>query len=206
MSPRPEPRRGAYGETRRPTIVDRFGVWLSRRQILRWVPSFEGKRVGDFGCGFHATFARTVLDAAARVVLVDVALAGDLRTHPKVVALAAPLEEALAALEDASLDVVLCTSVLEHLWEPLDALRHFHRLLAPGGSCLLNVPSWQGKRWLELSAFTFKLSPAEEMNDHKMYYDVKDLWPLLVRAGFVPENIRCFSHKLGLNTFAVCTK
>ena len=42
------------------------------------------------------------------------------------------------------------------------------------------------------------------MDDHKAYYDVKDFWPLLVRAGFRPSNIRCFSHKFGLNTFAVC--
>jgi hypothetical protein len=25
-----------------------------------------------------------------------------------------------------------------------------------------------------------------------------------VRAGFLPSQLRCFSHKLGLNTFAVC--
>jgi hypothetical protein len=42
------------------------------------------------------------------------------------------------------------------------------------------------------------------MDDHKMYYDERDLWPLLVRAGFAPSHIRCFSHKFGLNTFAVC--
>jgi hypothetical protein len=29
---------------------------------------------------------------------------------------------------------------------------------------------------------------------------------MLVLAGFLPSNIRCFSHKFGLNTFAVCTK
>ena len=37
-----------------------------------------------------------------------------------------------------------------------------------------------------------------------MYYDVRDLWPLLVAAGFRPSQIDCFSHKFGLNTFAVC--
>jgi len=37
-----------------------------------------------------------------------------------------------------------------------------------------------------------------------MYYDVADLWPLLVRAGFKPSHIRCFSHKFGLNVFAAC--
>ena len=199
-------RASSFGQGYQPTVVDRFGVWLSRRQILRWMPSFEHKRVGDFGCGYHASFARSLLDSAAELVLVDVAIADDLQAHPKVRAVPAPLAEALPSLADASLDVVVCTSVLEHLWEPLEALRQFHRILTPGGACLLNVPSWQGKRWLELSAFKLKLSPAEEMNDHKMYYDVKDLWPLLVRAGFLPERIRCFHHKFGLNTFAVCSK
>jgi len=45
---------------------------------------------------------------------------------------------------------------------------------------------------LEYSAFRLGFSPAEEMDDHKCYYDVKDFWPLLVRAGFRPSDIRCF--------------
>src|SRR6185369_9442997 len=87
---------------------------------------------------------------------------------------------------------------------PLGALRQLRRLLAPGGTCLINVPSWKGKRYLELAAFKLGVSPASEMDDHKMYYDVRDLWPLLVQAGFLPSRIRCFSHKFGLNTFAAC--
>lgn len=201
-----EARDESFGQGYDPSVADRFGVWLSARQIRSWVPSFRGKRVGDFGCGFHATFVRTILDDASKVVLGDVALADDLQKHPKVEAHLGPLEPTLAALPDASLDVIMCISVLEHLWEPAEALKHFQRVLAPGGVCLLNVPSWAGKRYLELSAFKLKLSPAYEMNDHKMYYDVKDFWPLLVRAGFWPEHIKCFSHKFGLNTFAVCRK
>ena len=53
--------------------------------------------------------------------------------------------------------------------------------------------------------FRLGLSPAEEMDDHKMYYDPKDLWPLMVKAGFMPHAIKCFKHKFGLNTFAVAT-
>jgi SAM-dependent methyltransferase len=199
-------RSASFGQGYAPSIADRFGVWLSARQIHAWVPSFGGKRVGDFGCGFHASFVRTILDDASKVVLGDVALADDLQKHPKVEAHVGPLEATLGALPDASLDVIMCISVLEHLWEPTVVLEQFHRVLAPGGICLLNVPSWAGKRYLELSAFKLKLSPAYEMNDHKMYYDVKDFWPLLVRAGFWPEHIRCFPHKFGLNTFAVCRK
>jgi len=190
-------REQSFGQDYAPTVADRFGVWLSARQIRRWVPNFSGKRVGDFGCGYHATFARTILDDASKVVLLDVALADDLVKHPRVEAVTEPILTALPKMADASLDVIMCISVLEHLWEPQFALEQFHRLLAPGGTCLLNVPSWRGKRYLELSAFKLKMSPALEMNDHKMYYDVEDFWPLLVRAGFVPQNIKCFSHKFG---------
>ena len=194
----------AFGQGRDPTPVDRLGVWLSVRQVRRRVPELEGRRLGDFGCGFHATWVRGVLDEVAHATLVDVALADDLKAHPAVTAIEGILPSALAAIPDASLDVITCLSVLEHLWEPEAVLAECRRLVAPGGSCLFNVPSWRGKRALEFSAFRLGLSPAEEMDDHKTYFDPPDLWPLLVRAGFLPHNIRCFPHKLGLNTFAVC--
>lgn len=194
----------SFGQGYAPTLVDRFGVWLSARQIRHFVGSFQGKELADLGCGYQAAFTRTVLAEVARVVLVDVALADDLKQHPKVQAVLGGFPEALAGLPSASLDVVLLISVLEHLWQPERTLLEIRRLLRPGGTFLINVPSWRGKRYLELSAFRLGLSPAAEMDDHKAYYDVRDLWPLLVRAGFLPSEIQCFSHKFGLNTFAAC--
>ena len=38
-----------------------------------------------------------------------------------------------------------------------------------------------------------------------MYYDKRDLWPLLVRSGFRPSNIRLKYHKFGLNLFGAAT-
>lgn len=199
-------RERSYGEERSLSLVDRFGVWLSGRQIRAAVPDFAGKRVGDFGCGYSASFARTVLDDVEQMVLVDVSLAPDLARHPRVRAIQGLLPGALSEIADGSLDVVVCNSVLEHLWEPELALAEFWRVSAPGGVCVVNVPSWRGKRFLEFSAFRAGLSPAAEMDDHKMYYDPRELWPLLVRAGFKPHNIRVFRHKFGLNTFAVLRK
>lgn len=199
-----ELRDAAFGQGYSPTIVDRFGVWLSARQIRQFVPSFVGKEIADLGCGHEATFTRTVLNEVSKAVLVDVALASDLKAHAKVQAIEGGLPESLLVLPDASLDVVMLVSVLEHLQEPLRALQEIRRLLRPGGTCLVNVPSWQGRRYLEFSAFKLGLSPAAEMDDHKMYYDVRDLWPLLVQAGFLPSEISCFTHKFGLNTFAAC--
>jgi SAM-dependent methyltransferase len=194
----------SFGQRHRTTFVDRFGVWLSGRQIRRFVPTFAGKAVADVGCGYQATFTRTVLDQVESATLVDVALADDLKAHDKVRVVEGALPDALFALPAQSFDIVLIVSVLEHLWDPLRTLQELRRTLRPGGVCLVNVPSWLGKRYLELSAFKLGLSPAAEMDDHKTYYDVKDLWPLLVRAGFLPSEITCFSHKGGLNTFAAC--
>jgi len=98
--------------------------------------------------------------------------------------------------------VILLISVLEHLSEPLEALEHCRRLARPGAVILINVPTWLGKAFLEFSAFRLGTSPAAEMDDHKMYYAKRDLWPVLVRAGFRPSRIRLKYHKFGLNLFA----
>lgn len=197
-------RAGSYEQHRAHSPVDRFGVWLSARALRREVPSFAGKSVGDFGCGYQARFVRSVLDEIERAVLVDVALAPDLKADRRITAIEGVLPDALRGVEAASLDVVVCVNVLEHLWEPLETLVQMRRVTAPGGICLVNVPSWRGKWFLELSAYRLRLSPAEEIDDHKVYYDPEDLWPLLVKAGFLPHNISCRSHKFGLNTFAAC--
>lgn len=196
-------RKGSYGQHRKATPVDRFGVWLSSRAVIKHA-SFAGKRFADLGCGYEARFARTQLDASAGALLVDIALADDLKADPRVTAIEGGLPAALAGQPDASRDIVLCLSVLEHLVEPQDALGEIRRLVAPGGVALINVPSWRGKWFLETAAFRLGVSPAEEMDDHKAYYDPRDLWPMLVRAGFRPQQIRCHTHKFGLNTFAVC--
>jgi SAM-dependent methyltransferase len=204
MNGSPQPARtGAYGQELPPSPVDRFGVWLGARAVQRHV-DFRDTRFADFGCGYHATLARSQLDRARSALLVDLAIADTLKQHPKVTAVEGSLMDVLPSVRDQSLDLVLCLSVLEHLWQPQEALEHIRRVLAPGGAAVLNVPSWLGKPFLELAAFRLGVSPAEEMDDHKAYYDPRDLWPMLVRAGFRPSMIHCRRHKFGLNTQAVC--
>lgn len=44
----------------------------------------------------------------------------------------------------------------------------------------------------------------EDLSRHRAatpHLHVRDLCPLMVRAGFLPHDIHCFSHKFGLNTF-----
>lgn len=47
-------------------------------------------------------------------------------------------------VENGSFDVVLCTEVLEHLADPVSAIREFARVLRPGGTLLLSAPLGSG--------------------------------------------------------------
>jgi SAM-dependent methyltransferase len=196
----------SYGEARAPTLVDRFGVWLSSRAIRKVMGRADGLAVADFGCGFNATFSRSILPRVASLLLVDVSLAPDLQPNAKVRAVEGLLPDSLLQLPSDAIDVIVCNNVIEHLWQPQETLEQIHRLLRPGGKAFVNVPSWKGKTYLEFAAFRLHVAPADEMNDHKMYYDPRDLWPLLVRAGFRPQDIKVKTHKFGLNTYGSCIK
>lgn len=188
------------------TWVDRFGVWLSQRAIRRWLPAGDKLRVLEPGCGYRATQLVALRDRMQEGTGVDFTIAPELRALPGLVFHEGPIEATLPKLAAGAYDVVLLISVLEHLREPRAALESAHRLLRPGGVLLVNVPTWRGKFFLEFSAFRLGLSPKVEMDDHKMYYDQRDLWPLLVQAGFRPSAIHLSYHKFGLNLFAAVTK
>ena len=186
--------------------VDRFGVWLSQRAIRRALPPGNDLRVLELGCGYRATQLLALRDRLKEGTGVDFKIAPELRSIPGVSFHEGPIEDTLPRLAAESFDAVLLISVLEHLAEPLAALAAARGLLRPGGVLLVNVPTWRGKFFLEFSAFRLGLSPRVEMDDHKMYYDQRDLWPLLVRAGFRPSAIRLSYHKFGLNLFAAATR
>lgn len=136
----------------------------------------------------------------------DFHLAPELRTLEKFSFYEGTIEETLPKLAGERFDAALLISVLEHLPDPLHVLSAVLDLLKPGGVLLINVPTWLGKSFLEFSAFRLGLSPKVEMDDHKMYYGKRDLWPLLVRAGFKPSLIKLRYHKFGLNLFGVARR
>jgi ubiquinone/menaquinone biosynthesis C-methylase UbiE len=176
--------------------------------LLRRGRPFAGRRIADVGCGFHAATSRRFLGEAASLTLVDRSVSPALRAHPTVEAVEGTLPAALERVADESVDIVICSAVLEHLEDPAATLAHLRRIVAPGGCCLIAVPTWTAKPILEFLAFRIRLSDTEAiaMDEHRMYYAPRDLWPLLVRTGFLPSEIRCYRHWLRLNTFAVCRK
>ena len=188
------------------TVTDRAGVWLSQHAIRRYLPSRDDLEVLELGCGYRATQLIALKPKLKRGIGVDFQIAPELHMLEKFTFYQATIEEILPKLESETLDVVMLISVLEHLAEPQFVLQSAWRLLKPSGLLLVNVPTWVGKRFLELSAFRLGFSPKVEIDDHKMYYGKRDLWPMLVCAGFKPSEIRLKYHKFGLNLFAAAKK
>src|SRR4249919_1124566 len=103
-SAEPPSRTTSYGQRRAQSPVDRFGVWLSGVAVRRHA-NFANARFGDFGCGFTASFARTQLAMAQSAVLVDLALADDLKSYPNVTAIEGTLADVLPSLPSGALDI-----------------------------------------------------------------------------------------------------
>lgn len=188
------------------TFMDRLRIRLVGNSVFRSVPKRHGLRILDLGCGFHANYLRALEPRLSHGVGVDFRVSDACRSNSKLRFVLTSIETALRDLPDAAFDVVLFISVLEHLSDPQDALRKCHRVLKKEGTLLINVPTWWAKPVLETSAFRFGTSPASEMDDHKMYYSKRDLWPLLVRAGFKPSGIRLRYQFLGMTLFSEARK
>ena len=133
----------AYGE-RALSPVDRLGVRLSLLALRRDVDWSAHPRVLDLGCGYEASLLRALAPRIGEATAVDVSLSPAVRANG-VRAIEAPIEQALPGIADASVDVVLAISVLEHLDDDAGVLRQCRRVLAPGGVLALNVPTWLGK-------------------------------------------------------------
>ena len=135
----------SFGQHRPSTAVDRFGVWLSSIAVRR-AREFAEQRVADFGCGYDANFVRSQLDVVRSALLVDVAIADDLKQHPKVTALEGDLADLLPSVPS---DVGGRDVVSLGARAPLGSRRRRSGTCdvctAPGGVVLVNVPTLAGE-------------------------------------------------------------
>lgn len=193
----------SYGEKYSLTLVDKFGVYLSSRKIINYVRKVKPKTIVDIGCGYDAILLQQLKKYSNDLTGVDIHVNKNIKG---IKIIEKRVEKNLSFLRSNSVDLLILNSVLEHLDYPLDIMSECKRILNNNGTLIVNVPSWLGKFFLELSAFKLRLSPRDEIDDHKMYYDKKDLWPLLVQVGFKPSNILLKYHKFNLNTLAYAIK
>lgn len=146
------------------------------RRVLPYVKHYPNCSLLDIGCGWEARLLKELEPHVGRGVGIDFK-APDLKTD-RLETISAVLGTELPFPEQ-SFDLITMLAVLEHLQHPEAILKEIKRLLRPGGGLLLTVPSWYAKPVLEFLAYRVGIINADEIRDHKRYFNRADLFDLV---------------------------
>lgn len=84
------------------------------------------------------------------------------------------------SFEDEIFDVIIYSEVIEHINNPLEEMKHFHRLLRKGGLVYITTPNFNAiERFLLKGNYNIIEYP-----EHLCYYTPKTINILLTRSGF----------------------
>lgn len=171
-----------------------------KRQVIQRLPDTPAV-VADFGSGYDCRLLLQILEERpqAKAIAVDTEFHPGLQTIERLRLVNGNLNQPIAALPDASIDVALSLAVLEHLDEPDVFAREVYRVLRPGGVLLLTTPGPTSKPLLEFLAYKLKVIDEYEIRDHKHYFSSKDLETTFCQAGFSLENIEAKTFIFGMN-------
>ena len=181
-------------------LLDPILRWLRWRRVISQIPA--DCRLLDLGCGDSACLLRQVAPRIEQGIGVDFKVkamqAENWQTLPLRLTTALPFA-------DDSFDRVTMLAVLEHLEHEQLILQEVRRVLKPGGKLVLTVPSVWAKPVLELLAYRLKLIDAQEIRDHKRYYNRARLYQLLIQE----TQFQGFQHdyfQLWMNNFCSVAK
>jgi SAM-dependent methyltransferase len=97
----------------------------------------------------------------------------------------------VARLDEDAYDLVLLSAVLEHLHDPLTALRNVLSALRPGGCAIIDVPNF-GSAEVRI----FRRDWSHFSIAHLFYFTQDALSRALRKTGFIPEVFACKSSEL----------
>ena len=151
---------------------------LAERDVRHLPAPVEGAKLLDIGCGSGAFVRRAIsLGYSAEGLEFDAA------------AVAAAAKEGIpvregslpdTGLPNAGFDVVMLSQVIEHLHDPMAALREIHRLLKPGGLFWLATPNMDAPGHVHFGADWRGLEPPR----HLVLFSPKALNMALEQSGF----------------------
>lgn len=133
--------------------VDKYDDWRNEslksqfEEFFNW-DMVRGKRVLDFGCGTGPLSRLAAERGAADVIGIDVSsksLARARRVHEGAVPnlrFILATDTTVVPLPDASVDVILCFDVMEHVMDYKQIVPEWARVLAPGGRVLIWWSVW----------------------------------------------------------------
>ena len=158
-------------------------AWERRRALLL-AEAQAGERVLDLGCG-AGRFVAALRDAGADPVGVELA-EGALeraRRNAPGADLRALGEEGAIPLEDASVDLVWCSEVLEHVPDTAGVLSEARRVLRTGGRLLVTTPSHDLPRRVAIALLRWE-PHFDPLGQHVRFYSRRSLTRVLHTFAF----------------------
>jgi SAM-dependent methyltransferase len=138
----------------------------------------------EVGCG-DASFTEDLAKYSSRVTAIDIS-AGQIeengRRLPAITFLQHDVSERFP-FADGEFEVVWCSEVLEHLFDPSFAVREMHRILRPGGRLLLTVPYHGGLKNVLIALFKWD-EHFTPQSPHIRFYTNRTLAGIVREAGF----------------------
>jgi ubiquinone/menaquinone biosynthesis C-methylase UbiE len=171
------------------------------RRVIPIVRQYPGCALLDVGCGWEAKLLRSLEHEIGSGTGID-RVAPEIAI-PKLKTFQVDLDRAFP-FPDNTFDVVTMLAVLEHLNQPIPTLREIRRVLKPAGELVITVPSHAAKPVLEFLAYRLKIVSAEQISDHKRYWNRADLDGAAKEAEMKMKVHRYF--QFGFNNFAVFAK
>jgi ubiquinone/menaquinone biosynthesis C-methylase UbiE len=138
----------------------------------------------EVGCG-DGSFTKSLAEHSSRVTAVDISasqIERNARAHPEIKFVQHDVAQPFP-FSTAGFDVIWCSEVLEHLFDPGFALREMQRVLARGGRLLVTVPYHGLFKNVLIALFKWDehFSPA---NPHLRFFTRNTLSQLAASAGF----------------------
>lgn len=161
--------------------AENFKRWMRAR--LKDLP--RDSTVLEVGCG-DASFTRYLTEFSTDVTALDISasqIAENARRFPDIAFVQHDLAEPLP-FTDESFDVIWCSEVLEHLFNPGFALREMARVMTPGGQLLVTVPYHGCFKDVLIALFKWDehFTPG---NPHIRFFTRRTIEQLAREAGFV---------------------
>jgi 2-polyprenyl-3-methyl-5-hydroxy-6-metoxy-1,4-benzoquinol methylase len=156
--------------------------------IAQHVPPDKNLAIVDLACGPGAMLYFLNLAGYRNIAGVDISQEQiDVAARIGIsTASCATLEDYLAALTPATVDVILAIDIFEHLTRPhvMEMLKAIRRVLRPGGRCVAHVPNGEGLSGMKIRFGDFTHELAFTRTSASQIFNV---------AGF--SQVRCFEDK-----------
>lgn len=180
-------------------ILDKFIASLRYGKVKKFIP--KNTILMDIGCGQEAQFLKNMQNQQSLCIGIDKYIENYQESNLQLKNMDLSKEE---FPKEEKVDVVTMLAVIEHLEKPEELLLNINKVLNKDGLFILTTPAKIAEPILNFMAFKLKIINADEIREHKHYYNKKELDEILAKQGFALVKYSYFMF--GVNQLCVAKK